>query len=508
MSIPVDTRPTVRAEGSATQPRRLRPDVELIVAAALFVSFAALAARFPFTGDDWAWGSQIGLDRLDTLFRDYNGRYAGNLAVLALTRSEWLLPLVMAGSVVLIVFLVLHLSDNRSLPGYLTVYALFLSMPKDVWRQGIAWTSGFSNYALATVWLLVFLVSVKAALQRRESRVRPLECGAILAFGFVGQLFIEHVTLYIVVAAIAALVYGRVRSGRLLAPLVCWVVAAVAGAAVMFSNGAYRLAATSPDRYQQIGGTPPSGSRLSEMANVLTKLISQYGITGNRVLNIVTVLLVALLALAASRRSRNTSARVALGAAGVLLAGVAALLVLGAFGVVASPRRLSPFLGLLGYFAVVGLAVPLVRDPRAQRLVVVAAVSIPVLVGPLLVVKPLGPRCFLPTYALLLVIVSVLLKRCLDEYGPVLGVATTVAALLVAALTLSQHLVRYGEIDQAETARLQLIRSEVAAGAERVVVRPLPHGDWVHQPDPTPSAWEARYKLFNGVPADVQIVVR
>ena len=34
---------------------------------------AVLCYLFPYTGDDWAWGSQIGIDRLNQWFENYNG---------------------------------------------------------------------------------------------------------------------------------------------------------------------------------------------------------------------------------------------------------------------------------------------------------------------------------------------------------------------------------------------------------------------------------------------------
>ncbi len=52
--------------------------------------FLLLSFFFPYTGDDWAWGSSIGIQRLMTGFDNYNGRYAGNVLVLLLTRSKLL----------------------------------------------------------------------------------------------------------------------------------------------------------------------------------------------------------------------------------------------------------------------------------------------------------------------------------------------------------------------------------------------------------------------------------
>ena len=56
----------------------------------VLLSVAAVAAMLwcaPYFKDDWAWGSQVGLDRLQTHFTGYNGRYLGNLLVMVLTRS-------------------------------------------------------------------------------------------------------------------------------------------------------------------------------------------------------------------------------------------------------------------------------------------------------------------------------------------------------------------------------------------------------------------------------------
>lgn len=76
----------------------------LLIFIAMFVFFFGLAYMLPYTGDDWAWGGQIGIDRLHEHFRNYNGRYLGNLLVIALTRSNLLKSFVMSGTVTGLVF--------------------------------------------------------------------------------------------------------------------------------------------------------------------------------------------------------------------------------------------------------------------------------------------------------------------------------------------------------------------------------------------------------------------
>lgn len=53
------------------------------------------------------------------------------------------------------------------------------------------------------------------------------------------------------------------------------------------------------------------------------------------------------------------------------------------------------------------LATYLLERPSDRMIVAIAVASMLILYAPLLVVRPISPRTFLPTYALLLVIVSV-----------------------------------------------------------------------------------------------------
>ena len=71
-----------------------------------FAVFALLVFLFPYSGDDWAWGSEIGIERLKNHFDNYNGRYAGNLLAMALTRSKLLDIIITAFSLVCVLSLI------------------------------------------------------------------------------------------------------------------------------------------------------------------------------------------------------------------------------------------------------------------------------------------------------------------------------------------------------------------------------------------------------------------
>ena len=79
-----------------------------------FLVCAVLAWFFPYSGDDWAWGSEIGADRLRSWFEMYNGRYVGNLFVLAMTRSNLAKALIMSVCLVGILFCIERIGGGKS----------------------------------------------------------------------------------------------------------------------------------------------------------------------------------------------------------------------------------------------------------------------------------------------------------------------------------------------------------------------------------------------------------
>ena len=72
---------------------------------------------FPYSGDDWAWGTQIGIDRLSTWFDNYNGRYAGNLLILILSRSKIIRIIVETLVFVLIVRYIYKITNTKNKHG-------------------------------------------------------------------------------------------------------------------------------------------------------------------------------------------------------------------------------------------------------------------------------------------------------------------------------------------------------------------------------------------------------
>ena len=111
------------------QQRTLDRRVELAVLGLFVLGFWLVASRVPASGDDWAWGTELGTARLRTAFVDYNGRYVGNIIVLIMTRLGWVTPILEALGFAFIIGLILDITHSRTMLGYVTLISLVFLMP-------------------------------------------------------------------------------------------------------------------------------------------------------------------------------------------------------------------------------------------------------------------------------------------------------------------------------------------------------------------------------------------
>lgn len=479
--------------------RRLQT-TELAWIAVLFIGFSVLAYHFPPNGDDWAWGSQIGVDRLHHFFAGYNGRYAANLVILTLSRSTLLAAIVVGAGLTATIHLVLAITRNRTSWGYAVVTALLLAMPHSVWGQSISWLSGFTNYALATLWVLVYLRCVQLDWGTKGSaRVRWSRALCIVAFAFLASLFMENVTLFFVVASVVVLIAQRRTFGRSSRSAACWVVGFVLGAITMFSNSAYRRASTGSQSYQKVTG-------LHGMVGKAVRDISGFAVVDNLVLNVVVVAFIALLTVPIAHSRMTRSSFVPLALAGAFLV-VAVPLEIAERGmhVDAAWRRFGGLAALLLIASLCAASWWLVQSPPRRATVLGLVGSAVVVLGPLLIVSPIGPRCFYVSYVLLIAIVSALMREACDQLGTVATTGLGALGATVAVGLFAGYFAVYLPMSHAADQRLTHIRHEVASGTDSVEVDRLPFGSYEHVPDPKPGLWAHRYKLYYGLPDDLTI---
>ena len=178
-----------------------------------------LALLFPASGDDWrridvAEHTVSGyLDRSRRFYLGHNGRVLGNVLSFLLMDPGWLRALAKAVTVVALVAALTRAVGSRSVWGVLPAVLGVLLVPAPVFRQALAWSTGFFYYVppMIGVVLLVGTLAGRWPAEREAGRwwVTP---GTVL-LGVATCLFIEPVTVAAVGLSVGGVLTAVLRRG-------------------------------------------------------------------------------------------------------------------------------------------------------------------------------------------------------------------------------------------------------------------------------------------------------
>ena len=217
------------------------------------VLFGVFYYFLPFAGDDWAWGSDIGIDRLKNGFDGYNGRYLGNILIILATRSVIFKVLFCALIMFLLIFILNKIFDNLShckgsTINYIVAFSSVLILvlpnqisfgdlqPFQIFGSTVGWLSGFTNYVVPSVLILIFYYFVTSKGYENKA-VYVL----LIVDGVLSCLCVEHYTLFCLLFSLGVIAYRYYHYKRICKKSLFFFLGSLIGTAVMFSNSAYRL---------------------------------------------------------------------------------------------------------------------------------------------------------------------------------------------------------------------------------------------------------------------------
>lgn len=482
----------------------------IIVFFCAFAFLSYLCYLFPYTGDDWAWGASLGLERLGNFFKDYNGRYLGNLSVLALTRSNLLKTAVMSVTLFGISFFAYRISGKNKTEAFAVFFFALLATPRYVFRQAVVWTSGFSNYAIPVLSLLAYLYLIKNVAESNALVYKKRHIPYAAFLGLFGALFIEHLTLYQIAAGAFIIGYTLLTRKKAYAAHIAFLVGSLLGAALMFSNGAYRNIAQDSDTYREI---PNSLSDYYNSAvNAFGKVIYKNGVFDNAILNIVLMVFIVLLVISFFYEKpecgilKRLAARFC--AAVCVSYPLYSLLSVIYDGWRIFGNRTTLFEGLYTIAVLLSLfllTLLCVTDKVRKRRMLFELSSIPVLFFPLLFVQPIGGRCFFITYIFFSLYLTELAVYLLGRKNSRVLCSCMARTFLTLCICFAvYYLSIFTKIHKEDTERTKYIFEQIEGGKETVLVPNLVYNGylWTSLPEKG-SVWEWRYKDFHGIDQDV-----
>lgn len=217
------------------------------------VFFGIFYYFLPFAGDDWAWGSDVGIERLKNAFDGYNGRYVGNLFIILITRSV-ITKVVFCTLIMFILIFVLSKifdglsNDKKSTTNYIIAFSSVLILvlpnqiafgdiqPFQIFGSTVGWLSGFTNYVVPSVLILIFYYFVT----NKDFESNPVYIFLVFD-GLFACLCVEHYTLFCLVFGFAVIIYRYYFYKKICKKSLSFFSGSLIGALIMFSNSSYRL---------------------------------------------------------------------------------------------------------------------------------------------------------------------------------------------------------------------------------------------------------------------------
>lgn len=480
-----------------------------------------IAWQIPYTGDDWDWGLDIGLQHL--LTADINSRYAGNFFVVCMTRSKWVKTLILGLAFFLIPLWMTKIAvagngkPNRKLLVFLGANGLLLTMDEAIWQQTYGWVSGFANYGLSLVCVLAYLrlaESLFAEEVPQESRSWPTCLGAFV-LAFVMELFLENLTLAMVILSVALCLICWIRTKKIRGKCLCLLAGNLAGMAVMFSSRIYP--ALFGENSQALTGRSLSyavsdgigGMIRACLRNFSQELVWQIWEKNLVICCCISVLLILLLI----RRGKSDRWT------GLLL--TIDVLSIPYFIVFSYLERGNYFLqnyGLLefvevtanlGFFAVVAVQIGVLYGENRWKMVKLLLLwtMAPLVIAPLAAVEVEGARFFLTSNGFLILVALHLMADALEGVGE-LGYRSLLALGLSAMVSLGLFYgFLYREIGKCTDQRAAIIEVANATGDEEIVLPAYPYSvrDYVWWGEPGEPEREGYFREFFGLAPEVQM---
>lgn len=477
----------------------------------IFVLLSVLCYLFPYAGDDWAWGSSIGMDRLKSGFEDYGGRYVGYLIVMGLTRFRILRAVFMAGVMVGIGLCMKKIIKHKW--AFFASIAMMLLVSVDIFAQSISWVSGFANYGTTALVVLLFLCVAIDVIIDKKKKYSPLVLLAMLFFAFVGSLIMENVTVYLVLMSIGILLYLWVKEKRFSLPLFLIMLGAIGGAVLMFSNSAYHNIAFQQDDYRTIASS--GGGMIKQAIDNYNTSIYPHGLFKNVILNVVFVVGGVLLMIF----NKDLRKKIPIGC--LTIFGIYTIITIFSelmIGITDKTNLLINIEGVMSLMAIVSLLVFALcvgkNNTDLRSKMILLCVSFVVLIGPLFAITPIGPRNFFVTYMVLVAvcllewrlmfeIVKKKNKKLFDESVIVLRKVGMAATLSVVMIMIGIFAIVF----RADKNRNELVQQGIADEQQSIVIHHLPFESMMWSVTPGDEIFNERFKLFYKVPKDIEIVV-
>lgn len=480
---------------------------------ACFLGFyCAVALAIPYTHDDWEWGIDMGIQFL--LTASVNSRYVGNSLVLLMTRSEIVKTLIMGFGFLLLPYCMVQVSshnrgreprDNMLL--FLLCNVLILSMDRRIWQQTYGWVSGYANFGVSAVLMVINLgIGLRIFDVHQEAGKTPgWKLAAVFLLSLASQLFLENLAIFMMLFYAAMLVMGCLLNRRWDRKLAVMLTGAVLGTVILFSNDLYGTLwstgeAISGYRNMYINASSSLGSIIEKCWEQAVKI--PYKLLEN---NLVLILSVCAILCGLLMKSGNMSkeTKTVLILVHVLLA---VYMVCNYFLGLVDQELYRFLMNMLLYVTVGADVVFLYRGESRKRMKYLTVwLSVPGVILPLIVTSEQSPRLFFTSNAIVCLFAAMQMRELMGRITLREKRGILCSIFLAAVILLAGTAKVYLDIGVFKYRQHIRIGEAKEHHLDTLLLPPCPHEEYIWNPDPYDAGRIRSFKEFYGLPQDVMI---
>lgn len=477
----------------------------------IFVFLFILSYYFPYSNDDWVWGSKIGIERFENGFKDYNGRYLGNTLVLVLTRSNLLKSLFMTITYFGIGYLIKKIvNKNNNGIMIFSILMLFL-INRCVFRETIVNTSGFINYSFNMFLVLIFIAYIKDVFKKVNFKEKWYNLILLFLLGLSSTLFMEHITTYLLVLCTALCVYSYIKYKKIPKSYLIYFAGVIIGSIIMFSNGAYMHVVNGDDFYRTV---TTKQSMIVTMARNYFNKIQNNAFSLNLITNlVVSILMIILTCKFIDNNKISKWKKYFLELLNLISIFYSVFLIVGNYFdfdiVTGSSHYFVGFMTAIYCLALLLIILLIFFDKKnyfdkvvGYKLLFYMGSVVTVLV-PLLVLTPVGHRCSLPALIFYILFASELYNLLIKDKNGNMSKVLFVVLIIV----LSSYLHIYHCVYLSNNERYEIVKKQVDDGMNPIYIRSTKYDKYIWKNNPVNDAFDKAFLLFNGFDVKAKVEV-
>lgn len=461
------------------------------------IIFLILFYLLPPAGDDFFFHTpKTFSDFIATqkhLYSTENGRIVGNSCAYFFAERPILAAIFKTLVVVGIVSLINKIIDNSLNVIWALIMLLCLTIPTSIFAQTYAWSAGFYNYVPPA---LIFLFVLQKSMEEFKEQKETLKNIMILfVVGFIGCLFIEYYTTYSLVLGFFALGMYWFKTRKVSKVLLAYNFGTVLGTIVMFLSPVYHKISENKDAYRTMS---------LSISQILNQARENYGTISNFIIgkNYVIVMMLSVLGLILIHKRKTIISylgRLVLAGAPMYYYLSTKLLVTN-FSITGSSLALCiDLLVGISYFITILYAISIgLSCIEIKFKCYVLLGSILVLNGPLLIVTPIGARCFYISYIIFVLLIGQISKCVFSESvifkqeGRILWFLLLISMSVYLFVGFHQHKV-YNQ-------KCEFIEKEMEVKKEIIDIPQFEYPDFIHEPE----TLKIGYKYYYNEPWDIE----